>query len=104
MSARILATRRPSTRPRRIQPDRPSPIRTPAITSPLLRTLSEALCFAFNFIRVPTTADRDNADRLVKSNRAVYERVRSNGGTHYPVSAFPMSSQDWRRTRVRPSP
>ncbi|WP_225858218.1 FAD linked oxidase [Rhodococcus wratislaviensis] len=74
-----------------------SPIFTAAITSPLLRTPSEELCFAFNFVRVPTTADRGNADRLVEANRAVYERVRSNGGTLYPVSAFPMSPEDWRR-------
>ncbi|WP_241032566.1 FAD-binding protein [Rhodococcus pseudokoreensis] len=74
-----------------------SPIFTGAITSPLLRTPSEELCFAFNFVRVPTTADRGNADRLVEANRAVYERVRSNGGTLYPVSAFPMSPEDWRR-------
>ncbi|KAF0966488.1 FAD-binding protein [Rhodococcus sp. T7] len=74
-----------------------SPIRTGAITSPLLRTPAEELCFAFNFVRVPTTADRGNADRLVESNRAVYERVRRNGGTLYPVSAFPMSPEDWRR-------
>ena len=74
-----------------------SPIRTGAITSPLLRTPSEGLCFAFNFVRVPTTADLDDAHRLVESNRAVYERVRSAGGTLYPVSAFPMSNEDWRR-------
>ena len=73
-----------------------SPIRTGAITSPLLRTPSEGLCFAFNFVRVPTTADLDDAHRLVESNRAVYERVRSAGGTLYPVSAFPMSNEDWR--------
>lgn len=74
-----------------------SPIRTGAITSPLLRTPSEGLCFAFNFVRVPTTADLDNAHRLVESNRAVYERIRNAGGTLYPVSAFPMSPGDWRR-------
>ena len=31
------------------------------------------------------------------ANRAIYERVRDAGGTLYPVSAFPMSRDDWRR-------
>ena len=74
-----------------------SPIRTGAITSPLLRTPSEGLCFAFNFVRVPTTADLGDANRLVDSNRAVYDRVRNAGGALYPVSAVPMSPEDWRR-------
>lgn len=74
-----------------------SPIRREAITSPLLRTPSDSLCFAFNFIRVPATADIDNAGRLVEANKAVYERARKAGGTLYPVSAFPMSHDDWRR-------
>lgn len=74
-----------------------SPIRSDAITSPLLRTPSGSLCFTFNLIRVPATADISNADRLVEANRAIYERVRNAGGTLYPVSAFPMSSNDWRQ-------
>ena len=35
--------------------------------------------------------------RLVAANRAIYGRVRSAGGTLYPVSAFPISRDDWRR-------
>ena len=31
------------------------------------------------------------------ANRAVYERVRAAGGTLYPVSALPMSRDDWRK-------
>ena len=30
------------------------------------------------------------------ANRAAYERVLAEGGTLYPVSAFPMSRKDWR--------
>ena len=74
-----------------------SPIRRSAISSPLLQLPSDDLCFAFNLMRVPATADIDNARRLVDANRATYERVRSAGGTLYPVSAFAMSRQDWRR-------
>ncbi len=74
-----------------------SPIRCGAISSPLLRLPSDDLCYAFNLARVPTTDDINVANRLVEANKAIYERVRNAGGAVYPVSAFPMSRDDWRR-------
>ncbi len=74
-----------------------SAFRREAVTSPLLRLPADNLCFAFNLLRIPTTDDAAEADRLVTANRATYERIRSVGGTLYPVSAFPMSHDDWRR-------
>jgi cytokinin dehydrogenase len=74
-----------------------SPIRRRAISSPLLRLPEDGLCFAFNLVRVPGTADARNASRLAAANRAAYERIRDAGGTLYPVSAFAMSHADWRR-------
>lgn len=68
-----------------------------AVTSPLLRLPADDLCYAFNLVRIPATADAAVADRLVTANRALYERLRAVGGTLYPVSAFPMSRADWRR-------
>lgn len=65
-----------------------------SVTSPLLRLPADDLCFTFNLIRVPATAD--TADRLVADNRAVYERVRTEGGTLYPPSSLTMSPEDWR--------
>jgi FAD/FMN-containing dehydrogenase len=73
-----------------------SAFRPQAVTSPLLRLPADALVYAFNLIRLPTT-DTAEADRLVRANRAIYERVRAAGGTLYPVSAFPMSRADWRQ-------
>ncbi|OWY64597.1 FAD linked oxidase [cyanobacterium TDX16] len=73
-----------------------SPFRRQAITTPLLQMPTDDLLYAFNLIRIPTTDDTTEADRLVKANRAIYERVRAAGGTLYPVSAFPMSRDDWR--------
>jgi FAD/FMN-containing dehydrogenase len=73
-----------------------SAFRTKAVTSPLLRLPEDDLSYAFNLIRVPTTDAEDEAKRLVEANRAIYERVRAAGGTLYPVSAFPMSRDDWR--------
>jgi cytokinin dehydrogenase len=70
-----------------------SPIRTSAIASPLLRMPPDDLCFAFNLIRIPATGD---AGRLVDANASAYERIRAAGGTLYPVSAFPLSRDEWR--------
>ena len=74
-----------------------SAFRRPAATSPLLRLPADNLLYAFNLVRIPTTDAVAEADRLVTANRAIYERVRAAGGTLYPVSAFPMSRDDWRR-------
>ncbi|WP_345610749.1 FAD-binding protein [Pseudonocardia adelaidensis] len=71
-----------------------SAFRGRSITSPMLRLPADELCFTFNLIRIPATADP--ADRLVADNRAVYDRVRAAGGTLYPASALPMSPEDWR--------
>jgi FAD/FMN-containing dehydrogenase len=74
-----------------------SAFRRQAVTSPLLRLPEDDLCYAFNLVRIPATAEPAEADRLVRANRSTYERIRAVGGTLYPVSAFPMSSCDWRR-------
>ena len=73
-----------------------SPIRRAAISSPLLRMPSDDLCYAFNLVRIPATDDAGEAARLVDANRAAYERVKAAGGTLYPVSAFPLSRDEWR--------
>jgi len=74
-----------------------SAFRRPAATSPLLRLPADNLFYAFNLVRIPTTDAVAEVDRLIKANRAIYERVRAAGGTLYPVSAFPMSRDDWRK-------
>jgi cytokinin dehydrogenase len=72
------------------------PIRRSAISSPLLRMPADDLCYAFNFVRIPATSDASEANRLVDANKAIYGRVKAAGGTLYPVSAFPMSTGEWR--------
>jgi cytokinin dehydrogenase len=74
-----------------------SAFRRAAITSPLLRLPEDDLVYAFNLVRIPTTDTAAEANRMVKANRAIYKRVRAAGGTLYPVSAFPMLRDDWRR-------
>ncbi len=71
--------------------------RRAAVTSPLLRLPDDGLVYAFNLVRLPATDSAAEADRLMTANRAIYERVLAAGGTLYPVSAFPMSAEDWRR-------
>jgi FAD/FMN-containing dehydrogenase len=73
-----------------------SPIRTSAISSPLLRMPRDELSYAFNLLRIPATDDRGEARRLVEANEATYRRVRAAGGTLYPVSALPLSGRRWR--------
>ena len=74
-----------------------SPIRTRAVTSPLLRLPPEPLCHAFNLIRLPGTDDPAAAERLVEANRAIYHRVRDTGSTLYPASAaLPLTPAEWR--------
>jgi FAD/FMN-containing dehydrogenase len=74
-----------------------SPIRRGAVTSPLLRMPSDALCYAFNYVRVPTTDDATAANQLVEANKAMYQRVKNAGGTLYPASsAFPLNKNEWR--------
>jgi cytokinin dehydrogenase len=74
-----------------------SAFRRRAANTPLLRLPADELCFTFNLIRIPTTDSATEADRLVAANRTTYERTCAGGGTLYPVSALPMSREDWRR-------
>ena len=73
-----------------------SPLRTSAISSPLLRMPSDELSYAFNLVRLPATDDRRAAGRLVEANKATYRRIKAAGGTLYPVSALALSRRQWR--------
>src|SRR5262249_50089168 len=67
-----------------------SPIRRRAARTPLVRLPGEEMCFAFNIVRFPSSADRDEASRLVARNRAIFDRLDAAGATLYPVSAIEM--------------
>lgn len=73
------------------------PMSTTAVRTPLVRLPDEAVVFPFNLIRIPASNDRAGAERMVAQNRALYDRIRGAGGVLYPVSAMPMSSDDWQR-------
>lgn len=74
-----------------------SAFRCQTVTTPLLQLPADDQVYAFNLVRFPTTDDTATANRLVRANRVIYERVSDAGGTLYPVSAFPMLRKDWRR-------
>jgi cytokinin dehydrogenase len=74
-----------------------SPFVSRAVACPLLRLPAGERCWAFNLIRVPASARIADAEPLVAANRRVYERLAAHGGTLYPVSAFTMTRDDWRR-------
>lgn len=71
------------------------PMVTDECRTPLVRLPGERIVFPFNLIRIPASADKANAERLIARNRELYDRIRGAGGVLYPVSAFPMSSRDW---------
>lgn len=71
------------------------PMFTDGCRTPLLRLPDERVVFPFNLIRIPAAADKANSDQQVAHNRVLYDRIRGAGGILYPVSALPMSSQDW---------
>ncbi len=73
------------------------PMSREAVRTPLVRLPDEPVVFALNVIRIPASDDRAAAERMVAHNRVLYERIRDRGGVLYPVSALPMSADDWQR-------
>ena len=72
------------------------PMSTSAFRTPLVRLPDENVAFPFNLIRIPASDDVAKKEQMVAQNRVLYDRIRNAGGTLYPVSAVPMSSDDWR--------
>jgi len=73
------------------------PLRTDRFRAPLERMPDGPVAFVFNVVRIPATDDAQQVERMIASNREIYQRIRAAGGVLYPVSAFPMSSDDWQQ-------
>lgn len=54
------------------------------------------ICYLFSLLRTAVPGTPAQVSRLVDENRAIFELVRSYGGTIYPISAVPMTLWDWR--------
>jgi cytokinin dehydrogenase len=62
-------------------------------TRPLLRLPAEPLACLWNLMT--TMPDEAGADWMVQRNRQFFDRAREIGGKYLPVSAMPLSRQDW---------
>jgi hypothetical protein len=72
------------------------PMQTGAFRTRLVRLPEESIVFPFNIVRIPSENDWAIVEEMLARNRTLYDRIRSAGGVLYPVSAFPMSSDDWK--------
>src|SRR5215204_7801469 len=73
------------------------PMQRHAFSSPLVRLPEDGVAFPFNVVRIAGPAGAKKVEQMVAQNRALYDRIRKAGGVLYPVSAFPMSSEDWKQ-------
>jgi FAD/FMN-containing dehydrogenase len=72
------------------------PFKRDRLTRPLFRVPEEDTVFLFDLLRTVTPGTRSAAD-MVAHNRELFERNREWGGTHYTISAIPLSPEDWKR-------
>lgn len=72
------------------------PLSARALRAPLLRRPHGELLCLLSLMRTAPPTDPVTARRMVDANRALYERARAVGGVLYPVSALPMTPEDWR--------
>jgi FAD/FMN-containing dehydrogenase len=72
------------------------PFKRERLTRPLFRVPEEDTSFLFDLLRTVTPQTR-SIDDMVAHNRQLFERNREWGGTHYTISAIPLSPEDWKR-------
>ncbi|HEV2782804.1 MAG TPA: FAD-binding protein [Actinophytocola sp.] len=72
------------------------PVPRARLTRPFVVVPDSAVVFLFAILRMVSPPDDAVVQRLLRANRALYDRARAAGGTLYPVSALPMSPADWR--------
>lgn len=63
------------------------------LTRPMLRTPDEEVFFLFDLLRTTNPVDVPAA---IAQNRVFYDRAVALGGKFYPISAVPMSGDDWK--------
>ncbi|MFJ2239187.1 FAD-binding protein [Streptomyces sp. NPDC087859] len=64
--------------------------------APLLRRPPGELLCLLSLMRTAPPTDPGTVQRMVAANRGLYERARAVGGVLHPVSALPMTPEDWR--------
>lgn len=71
------------------------PIRPGRVRTPLVRLPEGEVAFLCSLVCFPAD-DPLLVDRLVKTNRAAYDRIRAIGGHLYPVSAVALTRAGWK--------
>jgi cytokinin dehydrogenase len=70
------------------------PMRPHRFTRPLFRAPQSKFAFGFGILRFMPDAP-DAVAQAVDFNRALFDRCRDAGGTHYPISAVKLTRDDW---------
>jgi cytokinin dehydrogenase len=73
------------------------PVPRARLTRPFVAVPDNPVVFLFAILRMVIPPNQAEVDRLIAANRALYERAVAVGATLYPVSAIPLSPDDWRR-------
>jgi FAD/FMN-containing dehydrogenase len=69
------------------------PVRRELLKEPFVRVPDSAVVFLLAILRVSSGVE---TQRLLTLNRTQYNAAVAVGGTHYPVSAIPLTPADWR--------
>ncbi|MCA9874388.1 MAG: FAD-binding protein [Anaerolineales bacterium] len=72
------------------------PLKSQKFKQPLLCVPDEEIFFLFDILR-SAPDDPVVVDRMLTSNRELFERARQLGSKHYTISAITLSKQDWKR-------
>jgi FAD/FMN-containing dehydrogenase len=72
------------------------PIPNELIDRPLVRLPNSPVVFLLAILRAVSPPNDADVQRLLTVNRALYDKARALGGTHYPVGAIPLTPADWR--------
>jgi cytokinin dehydrogenase len=73
------------------------PLRRALLQAPLLRTPDEPVTFLFSILRTaaPDSGGALSTDKMLKANRALFDRARDLGSYQYPIGSIPMTPPDW---------
>ncbi len=72
------------------------PVPNELIDRPLVRLPNSPVVFLLAILRAVSPPNDADVQRLLAVNRALYDKARALGGTHYPVGAIPLTPADWR--------
>ena len=72
------------------------PVPNELINRPFVRLPNSPVVFLLAILRAVSPPNDADVQRLLAVNRALYDKARAVGGTHYPVGAIPLTPADWR--------